>query len=226
MLKETLPGSGVIKLMEESGALLKGHFELASGLHSNRYIQCAKLLEDPARAEIAGKLLADVLRKEAGWMDEPWQESGGAGSPAGSPGGSPAGSSVAVVSPAVGGIVIGHEVARALGVRHIFAERVAGEMMLRRGFEIAAGEKVIVVEDVFTTGGSVKEVIKVIAGLGGEIVAVGSIVNRSTGVDFGVPTAYLVRAEIENHEPAECPLCSGGIEVTKPGTKRTQAGGK
>jgi orotate phosphoribosyltransferase len=193
--------------------LLKGHFELASGLHSERYVQCAKLLEDPARAEIAGKLLADVLKQEAGW-----------GSGAGA--GLPADSSVVVVSPAVGGIVIGHEVARALGVRHIFAERIAGQMMIRRGFEIAPGEKVIVVEDVFTTGGSVKEVIKVVEGLGGEIVAVGSIVNRSSGVDFGVPTAYLVRAEIDNHQPAECPLCSGGVEVTKPGTKRTQAGAK
>jgi len=215
MLKETLPGSGVIKLMEESGALLKGHFELASGLHSDRYVQCAKLLEDPARAEIAGRLLADVLKTEAGWGNRAGdQESPGAGSPA------------VVVSPAVGGIVIGHEVARALGVRHIFAERIAGEMTLRRGFEVAPGERVIVVEDVFTTGGSVKEVIKVVQELGGEIAAVGSIVNRSVGVDFGVPTAYLVKAEIENHQPAECPLCSGGIEVTKPGTKRLQTGSK
>lgn len=202
MLKETLPGSGVIKLMEDSGALLEGHFELASGLHSNRYIQCAKLLEDPARAEVAGKLLADVLRQEAGWDEV---------------------AGMVVVSPAVGGIVIGHEVAKALGVRHIFTERIAGRMMLRRGFEIAPGEKAVVVEDVFTTGGSVKEVIEVLEGLGGKIVAVGSIVDRSSGVDFGVPAAYLVKAEIENHQPAECPLCSGGVEVTKPGTKRTQA---
>jgi orotate phosphoribosyltransferase len=223
MLKETLPGSGVIKLMEESGALLKGHFELASGLHSDRYIQCARLLEDPARAGIAGKLLADVLKKEAGWT-----ESAGAGSSAGSSGASPHGdgSPLVVVSPAVGGIVIGHEVARALGVRHIFAERIAGQMMFRRGFEIKPGEKVIVVEDVFTTGGSVREVIMVVEASGGEIVAVGSIVNRSTGVDFGVPTAYLVKAEIENHKPEKCPMCSGGEGVTKPGTKRTQAGAK
>ncbi|MGD8628724.1 MAG: orotate phosphoribosyltransferase [bacterium] len=188
--------------MEDSGALLEGHFELASGLHSNRYIQCAKLLEDPARAEVAGKLLADVLRQEAGWDEV---------------------AGMVVVSPAVGGIVIGHEVAKALGVRHIFTERIAGRMMLRRGFEIAPGEKAVVVEDVFTTGGSVKEVIEVLEGLGGKIVAVGSIVDRSSGVDFGVPAAYLVKAEIENHQPAECPLCSGGVEVTKPGTKRTQA---
>ena len=225
MLEETLPGSGVIKLMEESGALLKGHFELASGLHSDRYVQCAKLLEDPARAEIAGRLLADVLKIEAGWEDRAGdQESAETGSSGvGSPG---VDSSVVVISPAVGGIVIGHEVARALGVRHIFAERIAGEMTLRRGFEVAPGERVIVVEDVFTTGGSVKEVIKVVQESGGEIAAVGSIVNRSVGVDFGVPTAYLVKAEIENHQPAECPLCSGGIEVTKPGTKRLQTGSK
>jgi orotate phosphoribosyltransferase len=209
MLKETHPDSGVIKLMEESGALLKGHFELASGLHSDRYVQCARLLEDPGRAEIIGRLLAELLRKKTG--------------PAGSGGGEVAG---VVVSPAVGGIVIGHEVARALGVRSIFAERVAGKMTLRRGFGIAPGERAIVVEDVFTTGGSIKEVIEVISEMGGEVVAVGSIVNRSVDVDFGVPTAFLVRAEIENHQPAECPLCSGGIEVTKPGTKRLQMGSK
>lgn len=190
-------------MMEESGALLKGHFELASGLHSDRYIQCAKLLEDPGRAEAVGKLLAGVLVGEVG-----------------------EGKIDLVVSPAVGGIVIGHEVARALGVRHIFAERVAGEMTLRRGFEIASGERAVVVEDVFTTGGSVKEVIKAVRDLGGEIAAVASIVNRGVGVDFGVPTAYLVRAEIENHRPADCPLCADGAEVTKPGTKRLQMGSK
>lgn len=209
MLKETLPDSGVIKLMEESGALLKGHFELASGLHSDRYVQCARLLEDPGRAESIGRLLAELLSKKAGAV--------------GSGGGGVAG---VVVSPAVGGIVIGHEVSRALGVRNIFAERVAGKMTLRRGFGIAPGEKAIVVEDVFTTGGSIKEVIEVINEMGGEVVAVGSIVNRSVDVDFGVPTVFLVRAEIENHQPGECPLCSGGIEVTKPGTKRLQMGSK
>lgn len=219
MLKETIPDSGVIKLMEESGALLKGHFELASGLHSDRYVQCAKLLEDPGRAEIAGKLLADLLKKAG-------ERSDSVGAAVGE--GVAGGEVVAgvVVSPAVGGIVIGHEVARALGVRHIFAERIAGEMTLRRGFEIASGDKVVVVEDVFTTGGSVKEVIKVVQEMGAEVVAVGSVVNRSVDVDFGVPTAYLVRAEIENHQPADCPLCSGGIEVTKPGTKRLQMGSK
>ncbi len=215
MLKETLPDSGVIKLMEESGALLKGHFELASGLHSDRYVQCARLLEDPGRAEIVGRFLAELLKKKVG--------EGGAGE-GGVAGGD--GTAGVVVSPAVGGIVIGHEVARALGVRNIFTERVAGKMSMRRGFGIAPGEKAIVVEDVFTTGGSIKEVIEVISEMGGEVVAVGSIVNRSVDVDFGVPTAYLVRAEIENHQPAECPLCSRGIEVTKPGTKRLQMGSK
>lgn len=204
MLKETLPDSGVIKMMEESGALLKGHFELASGLHSESYIQCARLLEDPGRAEIVGRFLAKLLKQKVGGE----------------------GAARVIVSPAVGGIVIGHEVARALGVRHIFAERVAGKMTMRRGFGIAPGEKAIVVEDVFTTGGSIKEVIEVVGNMGGKVVAVGSIVNRSIDVDFGVPTFYLVRAEIENHKPAECPLCSGGVEVTKPGTKRLQMGSK
>jgi orotate phosphoribosyltransferase len=220
MLKETLPDSGVIKLMEESGALLKGHFELASGLHSDRYVQCARLLEDPGRAEIVGRLLAELLKKAGGGGAAGGEGVGGEEGVGGD------GTAGVVVSPAVGGIVIGHEVARALGVRNIFTERVAGKMTMRRGFGIAPGEKAIVVEDVFTTGGSIKEVIEVISEMGGEVVAVGSIVDRSVDVDFGVPTAYLVRAEIENHQPAECPLCSRGIEVTKPGTKRLQMGSK
>jgi orotate phosphoribosyltransferase len=128
-----------------------------------------------------------------------------------------------VVSPALGGLIIGHEVARALGCSHIFAERVSGSMSLRRGFRIDRGQKVLVVEDVTTTGGSVREVIEVVTAHGGTVVGVGLIVNRAVNLDLGVPVAYLLRAEIENHDPKTCPLCSSGVDLVKPGTKRIQA---
>jgi orotate phosphoribosyltransferase len=201
MLKETIESSGVIDLMRESGALLTGHFELASGLHSREYIQCARLLEHPARAGKVGGYLARLLKEALG--DGPPE---------------------VVVNPAVGGLIIGHEVARTLGTRCIFAERVAGAMTLRRGFAIAEGERAVVVEDVFTTGGSIKEVMEVVSEAGGKVVAVGSVVNRGVDVDFGVPTVSLVKAVIENYEPADCPMCRDGLEVVKPGTKRTQMG--
>jgi orotate phosphoribosyltransferase len=202
MLEQTRRASAILDLMETSGALLSGHFELASGLHSEKYIQCALLLEDPVRAEQVGKELARELEEIlAGSRPD------------------------VVVSPAVGGLIIGHEVARALGTRSLFAERLSGRMTLRRGFSIKKGERAVVIEDVFTTGGSIKEVIEIIRERGGEVMAVGSIVNRGINVDFGVPAAYLVRAEIENHEPAVCPLCGKGIEVVKPGSKRLQTGG-
>jgi orotate phosphoribosyltransferase len=201
MLKETIASSGVIGLMKESGALLTGHFELASGLHSKEYIQCARLLEDPGRAAKVGGYLAGLLLQAVR-------------------GARPQ----VVVNPAVGGLIIGHEVARALGARCIFAERVAGTMTLRRGFTISEGEQAVVVEDVFTTGGSIKEVIEVVSRAGGRVVAVGSVVDRSADVDFGVPTVSLVKAEIENFDPADCPMCRDGLEVVKPGTKRTQMG--
>jgi orotate phosphoribosyltransferase len=201
MLKETIEGSGIIDLMRESGALLTGHFELASGLHSREYIQCARLLEHPERAEKVGAYLGRLLEKAVGGRTPQ-----------------------VVVNPAVGGLIIGHEVARALGTRCIFAERVAGTMSLRRGLAIEEGELAVVVEDVFTTGGSIKEVMEVVSRAGGRVVAVGSVVDSGVDVDFGVPTVSLVKAEIENYEPADCPMCREGIEVVKPGTKRTQMG--
>jgi len=201
MLRETIEGSGVIDLMKESGALMTGHFELASGLHSKEYIQCARLLEHPEKAERVGVYLAGLLKQAVG-----------------------DGAPEVVVNPAVGGLIIGHEVARALGTHCIFAERVGGTMSLRRGFTIEDGERAVVVEDVFTTGGSIKEVMEVVSRAGGRVVAVGSVVDRSVGVDFGVPTVSLVRAEIENYDPAECPMCRDGLEIVKPGTKRTQMG--
>jgi orotate phosphoribosyltransferase len=199
MLEETVKSSGVIAMMKASGALMTGHFELASGLHSREYIQCALLLEEPARAEKVGALLGGLLAKSVrGFAVD------------------------VVINPAVGGLIIGHEVARALGTRCIFAERIGGKMMLRRGFAMAPGEQAVVVEDVFTTGGSIKEVMDVVAAAGGKVVAVGSVVDRSVDVDFGVQTVSLVKARIENYDPAACPMCREGIEVIKPGTKRTQ----
>jgi orotate phosphoribosyltransferase len=199
MLEESTGATGTVRLMEESGALLSGHFELASGLHSTRYIQCALLLEDPVRAERVGRNLASQLVAEIGEGDLS-----------------------VVVSPALGGVIIGHEVARALGSRHVFVERAQGRMSLRRGFKIADGEKAVVVEDVTTTGGSIGEVIAVIESSGAEVVGVGLIVNRADHLPFDVPVVELIKARIENYEPGQCPLCGSGVPVIKPGTKRTQ----
>lgn len=199
MLEETREAAGIVEMMERSGALLSGHFELASGLHSDTYIQCALLLQDPQRAETAGRELAALLKRSLGEATVS-----------------------AVVSPALGGVVIGHEVARALGCRGIFTERVAGKMTLRRGFEIARDERIVVVEDVTTTGGSIREVVEVVKEHGGRPAAVGLIVNRAGNLDFEVPLVYLVKADIANHRPEVCPLCKKGVPVVKPGTKRTQ----
>jgi orotate phosphoribosyltransferase len=194
--------SKLVELMEESGALLTGHFKLSSGLHSGKYIQCARLLEDPPRAEYAGRQLADALSKKLGG-DKP----------------------DLVMSPALGGVIIGHEVARAMETRFLFTERVDGKMGLRRGFGIESGESVAVVEDVVTTGGSTREVIAAVEEAGGRVVAVGSIVNRGADVDFGVPFVSLYRVEIANHEPDNCPMCKEGRPLVKPGS-RPKPGGK
>ncbi len=193
---------GIVELMERSGALLTGHFKLSSGLHSGKYIQCARLLEDPARAEYAGRSLAGALGAEVG----------GDGADL-------------VVSPALGGIVIGHEVARAMGVRFLFTERMDGRMALRRGFEIAGGERAVVVEDVVTTGGSTREVMGAVREAGGRVVAVASIVNRGGRVDFGVPFVFLYGVEIANYEPSDCPMCRRGLPLVKPGSRPKSGGG-
>lgn len=196
MLTETPGGEGTIDLMKQSGALLEGHFVLSSGLHSDKYVQCARLLEVPARAEQVGRRLARLVEQALG-----------------------PGVVEAVANPALGGVIIGHEVARALGVRCVFVERAGGQMTLRRGFELAGGEKVLVVEDVVTTGLSTSEVCRVVTECGAEAVGIASIVNRSAGADFQLPFAYLVRAEIANHDPAECPLCKAGVPLVKPGSR-------
>ena len=178
----------------KTGAILKGHFKLTSGRHSDTYMQSAKLFIDTKQSEIVCKALAEKLAGEK--ID-------------------------LVVSPAIGGILMGYEVARQLGVPNIFAERENGEMTLRRGFAIEKGTKVVVVEDVVTTGGSVKEVVKLVQSMGAEVVAVASLVDRSNGnVDFGVKYVNLISMEVVSYEADECPLCKEGkIELTKPGSR-------
>ena len=180
---------------KQTGAILKGHFKLTSGRHSDTYMQSAKLFIDTKQSEIVCKALAEKLAGEK--ID-------------------------LVVSPAIGGILMGYEVARQLGVPNIFAERENGEMTLRRGFTIEKGTKVVVVEDVVTTGGSVKEVVKLVQSLGAEVVAVASLVDRSNGaVDFGVKYVNLISMEVVSYDPEECPLCKEGkIELIKPGSRQ------
>jgi orotate phosphoribosyltransferase len=182
--------------MKAAGALLEGHFKLSSGLHSPRYLQCALYLSEPAHAEAAGRQLAARLK------------SGGA---------------QVVVAPALGGVIIGHEAARALGVRCLFTERAEGTMQLRRGFAIEAGERALVVEDVVTTGGSTREVMDVIKQAGGVVVGVGAIVNRS-GIEnpfAPLPFKALLAVDVPTYQPDACPLCKAGIPITKPGSRTT-----
>jgi orotate phosphoribosyltransferase len=188
----------LLALFKERGAVLDGHFVLSSGLHSPRYLQCARVLMDPA---LATRLGADLARALEGAL-------GGA-----RPG--------AVVAPALGGVLVAHEVARAFGCRGLFTERQDGAMTLRRGFELGRGEKVVVVEDAITTGKSTREVIDAVRARGAELMAVGSLVDRSAGeLDFGVPRRSLLRLEVPTWEAAVCPLCAAGAEPEKPGSRR------
>jgi len=173
--------------------MLTGHFRLTSGRHSDRYFQCAMVLQHPSHTET---LCRELAQRFAGKEIS------------------------AVVGPAMGGIIVSYEVARALGVRSMFTERENGVMKLRRGFSIEPGEKVLVVEDVITTGGSVREVIEVIRELGGEIAGTGVLVDRSNGtVDLGVKTEALLVTEVLSYAPEECPLCEKGFPVVKPGSR-------
>jgi len=184
-------------LFLQSGALLDGHFLLSSGLHSPRYLQCALVLEAPGRAELLGKELAQGLQA-AGCTSE------------------------AVLNPALGGVIIGHEVARALGVRCLFTERdAAGHAVLRRGFALKPGERIVVVEDVVTTGGSTKEVMAVARAAGAVVQAVGSIVDRSSGhAPFDVPYVSLLQLNVPAYPPHQCPLCALGTPAVKPGSRK------
>ena len=183
----------VLKIFEKTGGVLHGHFRLTSGRHSDTYMQCAKLFIDTdASAELCSALAEKLEGIEAD----------------------------IVISPAVGGILMGYEMARQLHLPNIFAERENGDMTLRRGFCIEPGTKVIVCEDVVTTGGSVKEVIALMKELGAEVVAVASIVDRSNGkVDFGTKFVNLISMDVVSYEPDECPICKQGLPLVKPGSR-------
>lgn len=191
-----MTGDQVLKIFEENGALLSGHFLLSSGLHSSRYLQCALVLQHPAIAERLCSELAGLLKTGAKEKAD------------------------LVIAPALGGVVVSHEVARALGVRALFSERQDGRMALRRGFQITPGERCLVVEDVVTTGGSTREVMDLVEGCGGVVAAVGSLIDRSGGsVDLGVPRSALAVLEVPAYRPEECPLCRDGSLAIKPGSR-------
>jgi len=183
----------VLELFRESGALLEGHFRLSSGLHSAAYLQCALVLQHPRQAESLGRALADAVR--------PFD-------------------ATVVLSPALGGLIIGHEVGRALGVRAIFAERQGGALTLRRGFSLSRSDRVVVIEDVVTTGGSTKETMAAARAAGATVVGAGAVVDRGGGASvFDVPWRALVSLTVATHEPESCPMCAAGEPVTKPGSR-------
>jgi orotate phosphoribosyltransferase len=186
----------LLDLYRRSGALLDGHFRLTSGLHSPGYLQCALVLQYPQHAEALGRAIADRVRDLRATV---------------------------VLSPALGGVVIGHEVGRALGVRAIFAERQDGGLTLRRGFIIGEQDRVLVVEDVLTTGGSTRETILVAKAAGGQVVGAASIVDRGAPgmarADLGVPFVTLLHVDLPTYEPDACPLCAQGMAVVKPGSR-------
>lgn len=195
-------------IYKEAGALLDGHFILSSGNHSNRYLQSAKVLEDPKRAGLLASELAGMIKESGIEIDT-------------------------VCAPALGGVLAGYELARALGVRSIFVERKEGQMQLRRGFEVAEGEKILICEDIITTGGSAMEAAAIIDELGGNIVAFAALANRGfcqrNGSDTmakpecklpdDVPFFALEDFEFAMYTPDECPLCQAGSEAIKPGSR-------
>ena len=185
----------VINEFKKTDALLEGHFQLTSGLHSTVYLQCARVLQYPKNAEQFGRAIAEQF----------------------------AGQGVELVaSPAIGGIVIGHEGARALGARFIWTERENGQMTLRRGFTVSNEEKTLVVEDVITTGGSTKETIECLQAAGANVIGAASIIDRSGGaVDVGVARVALASLKVVSVEPSQCHACSLGEQVVKPGSRKT-----
>lgn len=184
----------ILDIFLQTGALLNGHFLLTSGRHSNQYFQCAKVLQYMNHTEQVCSKIADFFRDYE--IDT-------------------------VIAPAIGGIVVGQEVARQLGKKSIFAERENKELSLRRGFTITPGEKILVCEDVVTTGGSVFEVIDIVKQNQGMVAGVGMIVDRSNGkVQFGVPQVSTLKLDVVSYQPEECPLCSEGIPLVKPGSRK------
>ena len=185
--------SEVLELFRRSGALLEGHFKLSSGLHSGRYLQSALVLQYPDRAERLGAALADRVRGL---------------------------NATAVLSPALGGIVIGQEVGRALGIRALFAERQDGTLTLRRGFTLSPADRVLIVEDVITTGGSTRETIAVAQAAGAQVIGAAGIVDRGGDPSrVGVPMQTLIRLEVPAYAPEACPMCAAGQAVVKPGSR-------
>jgi orotate phosphoribosyltransferase len=183
----------VLDLFRKSGALLEGHFRLSSGLHSDRYLQSALVLQYPEFAETLGHALADRTRHVQPTV---------------------------VLSPALGGIVIGQEVGRALGIRAVFAERQDGALTLRRGFALTPVDRVLIVEDVITTGGSTRETAAVAEALGAHVSAAAAIVDRSNNpARLDLPMQALVRLDVPTYAPESCPLCAKGIPVVKPGSR-------
>jgi len=185
----------IMKKFEEAGAIQKGHFKLTSGVHSDTYIQCAQIMQHPG---FMHNLCSELGKKFRGDDID------------------------VIVGPAIGGIIMAHVMARVLGpwVRAIFTERENGKMTLRRSFEIKEGEKVLVVEDVTTTGSSVREVIDIVKSRQGKVVGVGVLIDRSGGeVDFGIKTEKLLTVDIKTYLPEECPLCKKGIPAVKPGSR-------
>jgi orotate phosphoribosyltransferase len=186
----------VKELFKKNDALLNGHFKLSSGLHSDTYFQSALILQYPKEAEILGEELGRKLKENNIKID-------------------------VVVSPAMGGIIIGQEVGRALGVKAIFTERVDGKVLLRRGFSVDKNERVLVVEDVITTGLSTREVIETLKASGAQVVAVASLVDRSAGtVDFGVPRFALLSLEVKSFKEEDCSMCKSGSVAVKPGSRK------
>ena len=192
----------VLDLFRTTGAMLEGHFELSSGLHSERYFQCALLLEDPKRAELLARELATSIRAKRA---EPFD---------------------VVIGPALGAVIWAHEVARALGARCQFTERKDAKMELRRGFRLSPSDRVLVVEDVLTTGGSAREVISVLRSFDAQPAAVGAIVNRSGGNPFAkdaLELFALAEVEVRTWKPEACPLCKAGGKAVKPGSRPAEA---
>lgn len=189
-----MTGKDVLYMFTKYEALLNGHFKLSSGLHSEKYLQCALVLQYPPVAATLAKELGARFTKEK--ID-------------------------IVIGPALGGVTLAYEVARAVGARGLFTERQDGKMVLRRGFAIKNGEKVLVVEDVVTTGGSTKEVMDVVKSQSGIVVGVGSIIDRSAEkINFGVKFEALAKVSVKTYQETDCPLCKANIPVTKPGSRR------
>lgn len=196
ILEEHIQPAEVLPRMKEVGAILEGHFRLSSGRHSDRYFQCARVLQYPGLAKELGRLLAEEFNE----LEIDF-----------------------VLSPAVGGILLGHEVARGLGRRHVFAERREGGFEIRRGFEVLKGERALIVDDVLTRGTSFEEMTALVRDLESEVVGLGVVVDRrEKDVRIDAPVASLVQMEVATYEPDACPLCEQGLELTAPGSRHAR----